>query len=503
MLVQSKSGEQKLKRTLIMNLLTSEKRIAVLEQNKVVEFYFSHPFSEEINGNIYAGRVTKVLPGMQAVFVDIGLEKNGFLHRDQLLSYHSDSLPMEEKRKKNVNEYVREGELLLVQVEKNSVGTKGPKLSNIVELSGQYIVYIPAGNYIAISKKMENEASRSYWRDQLQTLLHDREGVIVRTAAEKQSIYSLKEELDKLRNEYEELQKDLKKTKSPTLLKSVDNLAEKVIHQIGILNIDEIIIDEMSLYQRMKQMYPLASISYYRERENIFSHFSIDLEVERLTKKMVWLSNGAYLIFEHTEAMTIIDVNTGKYTGKTNLKETVWKTNEQAAIEIARQIRLRDIGGIILIDFIDMKSEDERNRILQLMKDRVSQDRTRTIIYGFTQLGILEMTRKRVRENVLIQQTAPCSTCGNGYVPSREALTYKLERELIELKGRDIEGVWVEATQDIIHLLNDQNYQLNKVLENNLHLKLFLSERLAPKPDYVIRHIGSIKEIKDRLNIID
>jgi ribonuclease G len=486
-----------------MNLLTSEKRIAILENNKAVEFYFRHPSSEDISGNIYTGRITKVLPGMQAAFVDIGLEKNGFLHRDQLLSYQTNSLPFEKKKKKNISEFAHEGEHLLVQVDKNSVGTKGPKLSNIIELSGQYIVYVPNGNYIAISKKMENESIRSYWRNEMQSILSEHEGVIVRTAAEKQTILEVKEELAKLRLAYEELQRMMKTIKPPALLRSVSTLSGKVLQDIGISNIDEIILDDISTYQQMKQKFSDTQISYYRERENVFSHYAIETEIERLNKKTVWLPNGAYLIFEHTEALTIIDVNTGKFTGKTNVKETVLKTNEQAAIEIARQIRLRDIGGMILIDFIDMKSEEEKNRILHLLHQHVKHDRTRTIVYGFTQLGIVEMTRKRVRENMLHQQTETCHTCGNGHVSSKEALAYKLERELMELKGHDAEGIWIEATRDILNVLNVQNGQLIQTLENKLHMQLVFSERLDSKPTYVIRHIGAIKDIKDRLNMID
>jgi ribonuclease G len=486
-----------------MNLLTSENRIAILENNKAVEFYFSHPSSEDISGNLYIGRVTKVLPGMQAAFVDIGLEKNGFLHRDQLLSFQTNSLPFEEKKKKNISEFAHEGELLLVQIDKNSVGTKGPKLSNMIELSGQYIVYIPNGNYIAISKKMENESTRSYWRNEMQLILSEQEGVIVRTATEKQTIIEVKEELAKLRLEYQEIQRIMKMTKPPALLKSVATLSVKVLQDIGISNIDEIIVDDISTYQQMKQNCSDIQISYYRERENIFSHYAIETEIERLNKKIVWLPNGAYLIIEHTEALTIIDVNTGKFTGKTNLKETVLKTNEQAAMEIARQIRLRDIGGMILVDFIDMKSEEEKNRILHLLHQHVKHDQTRTIVYGFTQLGIVEMTRKRVRESLFHQQTETCHTCGNGHVSSKEALAYKLERELMELKGHDAEGVWIEATKDILNVLSMQNAELLQTLENKLNMRLIFSEHVDNKPTYVIRHIGAMKDIEKRLNMID
>lgn len=484
-----------------MNLLSSEKRVAVLENNKAVEFYFSHPSSVDLNGNIYMGRVTKVLPGMQAAFVDIGLEKNGFLHRDQLHSFQSYPLSIEERKKKNISEFVREGELLLVQVEKNSVGTKGTKLTNMIEFPGQYVVYVPNGDYIAVSKKMGSEAIRSLWKSEMQSLLSDHEGVIVRTAAQEQIPLIVTQELNRLRNEYKEIRNIMIETKRPTLLKSFDRMSDKLIQDIGISTIDEIVVDELDAYKRLRDMYPQVKFSYHLKRENIFSHYEIEQEIEKLNKKTVWLPNGSYLVFEHTEAMTIIDVNTGKFTGKTNLKDTVWKTNEQAALEVARQIRFRDIGGMILVDFIDMKSVDERNRIIELMKQQVTQDRTRTIVYGFTQLGILEITRKRVRETLFLQRMEACHTCGNGFVPSKYSLAYKLERELLELRGYDAEAIWVEATKDILDIFTNQNTQLQETVENNLHMNLFFTERVDSKPTYVLRHIGSVKEIEDRLNI--
>jgi ribonuclease G len=490
-------------RTIVMNLLSSMKRIAVLENNKPVEFYFTHPQLEDVSGNIYAGRITRVLPGMQAVFVDIGLERNGFLHRDQLLSFHVNSLPLDEKRKKSVSEFAREGELVIVQVEKNSVGNKGPKLTNIIELSGQYMVYVPNGQYIAVSKKMVSEENRALWKTNMRRLLTGYEGAIIRTAAENVDMATITLELEKLRQEYEELVKKCKTTNKPTLLKSVANQSDKIVREVGIDRIDQIIVDDFQTYQALLYKFKKENITYYRNREGIFSHYHIEAELERLQKKIVWLSNGAYLIIEHTEAMTIIDVNTGKFTGKTNLKDTVLKTNEQAAVEIARQIRLRDIGGIILVDFIDMKTDGEKNKVLQALKSELERDRTRTIVYGFTRLGVLEMTRKRVRENVLDQQTETCQVCGNGHVQAKEALAYKLERELLELKGRDDDGVWIEATRNIIDLFTKKPLSISDQVENVLQMELVFTEREAPKPSYQIRHIGSKQDITNRVKDID
>lgn len=481
-----------------MNLLTNEKRIAVLEHAKAAEFYFSHPSSEDLTGNIYVGRVTKVLPGMQAAFVDIGLEKNGFLHRDQLISFHTSSLDSNTKKEKSISEFVREGESLLVQVEKNSVGTKGPKLTNLVEISGKSIIYVPHGNYVAISKKMKNEETRLFWRELLSSLITNPEGVVVRTSAEQSTMEDLKEELDKLRSLYREMEVKHKSSKAPTLIHRTENLAEKFIKALGEETVQEVIVDTSSEVQKLKDAYPSLQVSFYRGKENIFTHYSIEQDVERLSKKIVWLKNGSYLVIEHTEAMTIIDVNTGKFTGKTNLRDTVYKTNEQAVVEIARQIRLRDIGGMILIDLIDMKSNEDRSNILRALSEQLKNDRTRTVVYGFTQLGILEMTRKRVRENALVQSTELCHTCGSGYVQSKEATLYKLERELMELRGQDAEAVWIEATNHVVELIK-YGTELD-FLEKSLQMKLYFSEMKDAKPNYYIRHIGSRKEIEERMN---
>ncbi len=482
-----------------MNLQSSEKRVAILENGMAVEFYFSHPTSEEINRNIYMGRVTKVLPGLQAAFIDIGLERNGFLHRDQLYSFQNSNKSKEEAKKKNISEFVREGELLVVQVEKNSLGTKGPKLTNIIEFPGQFLIYVPKGNYIAISKKMVNEEIRESWKNVLQSQLNEHEGIIIRTAVEKQTELVVVAELNRLRRDFSEFQTLMQNTKKPTLLKSFDSLPDRLIQEIGSQSIEEITIDEINEYKRLKDVYTDIKFTYHLKKENIFSHYSLEQEIEKISSNLVALPNGSNLLIEHTEAMTIIDVNTGKFTGKTNLKDTVWKTNSQAALEVARQIRLRDIGGMILVDFIDMKSEEERNRIIQLIKQQVSLDSTRTIVYGFTKLGILEMTRKRVRENVYQQKMETCLICRNGNVPSKEALTYKLERELFELIGIDAEAIWVEATKGILDILLSEVTQLKETIENYLQKKLYLTEKANSKPTYVIRHIGSVKEIEGRI----
>ncbi|MFD1736040.1 Rne/Rng family ribonuclease [Bacillus salitolerans] len=490
-----------MKRTVIMNLMSNEKRVAVLENSKVAEFHFDDPYSEDMVGNIYLGRVTRVMPGMQAAFVDIGLEKNGFIHRDQLMSFHLSDMDIKERKNRSISEFVHEGEALMVQVEKNSVGTKGPKLTNLVEISSSLVIYLPHGNYLAVSKKIESEKLQSSLKDEIKSFISEPEGIIVRTASKQASLQEIKDEINLLRNEYEEIVKVTKLKKPPVLLKKERVIEDKIIRELGQETIEKIIVDEANVFGQLKKLYPSIEIEYHRQKENIFAHFNLEHELEKMIKKIVWLKNGSYLIIDHTEALTVIDVNTGKFTGNANLKDTVLRTNEQAAIEIARQIRLRDIGGIILVDFIDMKSESDRETIVKALKHELIKDRTRTVIYGFTQLGILEMTRKRLRENITEQQTTTCPTCrGTSVVLSSKSIAFKLERELMELKGQDMEAVWVEATKDVSEVLMDPTEKLLDRIQQSIHIKLYFTEIIRSKPEYIIRHIGTDEDARERIN---
>ncbi|MEH7379796.1 Rne/Rng family ribonuclease [Bacillus sp. JJ1533] len=484
-------------KTIIINVKTSEKRVAVVKGNKVVDLNIQQPKHKEIVGNIYKGRVIDVLPGMQAAFVDIGLGKNGYIAREQLATYH---LSDAKEKEKSISHFVRQGEEIIVQVTKEGAERKGPKLTGLIEFPGAFLVYLPFGNYVAVSRKMKEEEERDKWRRFGETHLQNQEGLIIRTACEDQAETTILKELEFQRTRYNTLQDLQKKLKPPSLLVDANNLVDKILLEHRIETIKEIVIDDAGGFRQLKEQLGEEKVSYYSGKENIFSFYGIEKEIERGLKEIVWIDNGAYLLIEHTEALTIIDVNTGKFLGKENLRDTVFKTNLAAAKEIAYQLMLRDISGIVLIDFIDMKQNDERQKVIQALRSVTKEDRNRVTIHGFTSLGILEITRKKTRNNLSAILQTNCPTCsGTGRIDSPETVAFKLERELWEHYGKDYDAVWIEATEEVKHvILGDQN-EHKKRLEEALSIYIFITELASSRHDYTIRQLGSYDEIKERL----
>ncbi|WP_189655178.1 Rne/Rng family ribonuclease [Bacillus sp. HNG] len=485
-------------KTIIINVKTSEKRVAVLEENKVLEINIQQPKHKEIVGNVYKGRVIDVLPGMQAAFVDIGLGRNGYIGREQLVSYH---LAPPNEKEKSISQLVRQGEEIIVQVTKEGADRKGPKLTGLIEFPSSSLVYLPFGNYVAVSRKMKEEEERDRWRRFGKAYLQNEEGLIVRTACENQDEVKILKELEFGRSRYQSLQKQQEQLKAPSLLFDANNLVDKILLEHRLETIKEIVIDDAQMYRQLKEQLGEEKVSYYRGKENIFSFYGIEKEIERGLKSIVWLENGAYLLIEQTEALTIIDVNTGKFQGKENLRDTVFKVNLAAAKEIAYQLMLRDISGIILIDFIDMKIIDERQKVIQALRSVSQKDRNRVTIHGFTSLGILEITRKKTRNDLSAIIQTNCPTCsGTGRIDSPETVVFKLERELWEQQGMDHDAVWIEATEEVKHVFLGEHNVHKKRLEEALSIKIYITELVSSRHDYTIRQIGSNDEIRARLH---
>ncbi|MEH7386396.1 Rne/Rng family ribonuclease [Bacillus sp. JJ1521] len=486
-------------KTIIMNVKTSEKRVAVIEGNKVLELNIQQPKHKEIVGNIYKGRVIDVLPGMQAAFVDIGLGRNGYIGREQLATYH---LSPPSEKEKSISHFIRQGEEIIVQVTKEGAERKGPKLTGLIEFPGASLVYLPFGNYVAVSRKMKEEEERNRWRKFGQTYLQNQEGLIIRTACENQDETKILKELEFGRSRFKVLQDQQKKLKPPSLLFDANNLADKILLENRLENIKGIVIDDAQTFRELKEQLGEEKVSFFRGKENIFSFYGIEKEIERGLKQIVWIDNGAYLLIEQTEALTIIDVNTGKFQGKENLQDTVFKTNLAAAKEIANQLILRDISGIILIDFIDMKLDVERQKVIHALRSVAKEDRNRVTIHGFTSLGILEMTRKKTRNDLSAILQTNCPTCsGTGRIDSAETVVFKLERELWEHQGMDHDAVWIEATDEVKHVFLGAHNEHKKRLEDALSIKIYITELASAKHDYTIRQLGSNDEIKARLHI--
>ncbi|QOR65685.1 Rne/Rng family ribonuclease [Cytobacillus suaedae] len=482
---------------LLLNMNSSEKRGAVIKNNKVEQLILSQPTRESLVGNIYSGRVIDVIPGMEAAFVDIGSDKNGYLPIDEFPSYLN---PNKDKR---ISQLIHQGEEVIVQVIKDSSELKGPKLTRIIELQGDYIIYQPEGKTVSVSRKIRNEQERIKWQTLASSHCNENEGLIIRTSSEKQHEDIVLNELSFLRSKYETMLKIRGKQKTPSLLFEKSSIEERIGTLVKEGQIKEIIVDNFSYSQRLKLMVDNITINTYNRNENILSFYGVENEIEKCLNKTIVLDNGGSLMIESTEAMTVIDVNSGKFHGKSNLRETILKTNLEAAQEVARQIRLRDIGGIIVVDFINMRFQEDKHQVLDTFKVALRADPNETRVLGFTKLGLVELTRKKIYQTVNEILCSPCSVCeGTGNVLSVESIAYKIERELWELKGKDYEAVWIEAPEPIIRCISGEKDVHKTRLEETLNIAIYLTSQKTIDREYTIRHVGSKKEIEERLKLL-
>ncbi|MEH7343647.1 Rne/Rng family ribonuclease [Bacillus sp. JJ1532] len=481
--------------TLIINHLTREKRFALVKNNVVEKLFIQQPKQQSAISKIYLGIVEKVLPGMNAAFVDIGEEKSGYLHRDKMASF----VQAEEDGAKSVSSYAHQGERLLVQVEKDAAGTKGPRLSGIIELQGNHLIYMPRGRYVAVSKKIEDSQEREKLRELGHEMKEPEEGLIFRTSSKGTQKEMLIAELEQHRLKYKEILQTASVVRKPGCVLERNSLIDEISEEIERLEINEIIVDDSAFKVELQKKFQ-CSIQLYSGKENIFSAYRLEHEIEKALKRIVWLENGAYLIFDEAEALTVIDVNTGKYSGIQDLSDTILKTNEWAAVEAARQIHLRDIGGMILIDFIDMKKEKDRQHIISLLEGELRKDERRTKVIGFTPLGILQLTRKKTKPALLESLTMKCPSCeGAGRVLSPESIAFRLERELWEHKGGDYEAVFIEATQDVQRTFSGEKNVHKERMEELLGLEIIFSGSDSLKPSYEIRQYGTSADLRKKL----
>ncbi|MCM3704426.1 MULTISPECIES: Rne/Rng family ribonuclease [Cytobacillus] len=480
---------------LVVNYASRERRFVLLKDNRVEKLFIDQPKHRSSVGDIYLGTVAKVMPGLNAAFVEIGEDQSGFLHRDKLASYVCSAEDLHLKENRSISSFVHQGERILVQVEKDAAGTKGPRLSGLIEFSGESLIYMPNGRYVAVSKKIEDSKAREGWRQFGYRAKEENEGLIFRTSCVSRKENELMDELEKLRAEYWDLLREAEMKKKPGKVYEADSFIKEIIEEANKMADGEIAVDDLSLKNVLMKNTGLP-IQLYTGKENILAAFNAEAEIDKALKRIVWLDNGAYLIFDEAEALTVIDVNTGKFAGKQDRRDTVLKTNEMAAEEAARQICLRDIGGMILIDFIDMKEASDRKQILATMENALKKDERRTNLVGFSPLGILQMTRKKTRPAISESLTERCQVCeGTGRVLSAETIAFRLERELWEHRGNDHEAVLIETTTDTAEIFSGQNGDHKKRIENSIGLKIIFSIKENSKPFYQIRKFGSANEL--------
>ena len=455
---------------ILINVTPQETRVAVMHQGVVQELHVERSGSRGLVGNIYLGEVSRVLPGMQSAFIQIGLDRAAFLHVADIWGHrqnHEEAKPIER--------ILHDGQKLLVQVIKDPIGTKGARLSTQVSIAGRLLVYLPQESHIGISQRIEDEAERALLREKLQHLIPADEpgGFIVRTMAETASEKELGTDIEYLRKLWSDIRETAATANAPALLYQDLTLSLRVLRDFVNDQCDRVLVDSRETFQRMQAFandYTLSfadRIQHYSGDRPLFDLYGVEDEIERALARRVPLKSGGYLIIDQTEALTTIDVNTGGFVGGRTFDDTIFKTNLEAAQVIARQLRLRNLGGIIILDFIDMDNEVHRDAVLSGFNKALALDRTRMTVNGFTQLGLVEMTRKRTRESLAHILCEPCPTCqGRGEMKTAQTICYEILRELLrEARQFDAREFRILASQMVIDMFLDEESQSLAMLE--------------------------------------
>lgn len=448
---------------ILINVTPQETRVAVMQQGVVQDLHIERSGHLGIVSNVYVGRVKRVLPGMQSAFIDIGLERSAFLHVADIWENQHNGDPA-----KPIEDVLSEGQTLLVQVIKEPIGSKGARLSTQISIAGRLLVYLPQETHIGVSQRIENEAEREILRARLQQLLPENSGgYIIRTMAETATDKELLADTDYLHLLWRTLQERSLTSPAPALLYQELDLSLRVLRDFVNEDNVRILVDSRETHQRMTafaQDYiasALPLIDHYAGTRPLFDLYNVEEEIERALSRRVNLKSGGYLIIDQTEALTTIDVNTGGFVGGRSFDDTIFKTNLEAAQVIARQLRLRNLGGIIICDFIDMDSPEHRDAVLEEFKKALARDRTRITVNGFSALGLVEMTRKRTRESLAHVLCEPCPTClGRGEVKTAQTVCYEILREIVrEARQFNAREYRILASQQVIDLFLDEESQ--------------------------------------------
>jgi ribonuclease G len=474
---------------IIIDVHNEQIRVAFLEEGDLAEIHIEDNDHQRVVGNIYRGRVANVLPGMQAAFVDIGLSKNAFLYvgdintDKRVFDFAGSKTNVEEGlHNPSIRDLLKEGQEITVQVLKEPIGTKGARVTTHITLPGRYMVLMPTVNYIGVSRRIEKESERQRLKEITEEIKPESMGLIVRTAALEKERSDFEPDIEFLIWLWDNIQSREKKGQVPRLLHKDENIIFRTLRDLFTKEVDKLIINNLEYYEKILDWTNYTSsvlksrVEYVSPDRNIFEMYGIEDKIEKAIQKKVWLKNGGHIIIEPTEALTVIDVNTGRYIGGKNLAQTVLNTNLEAAEEVARQIRLRDIGGIIVIDFIDMESDEDRKKVVEVLKAALKRDRTKTNVLGFTELGLVEMTRKKVRNRLTYSLLKPCPYCsGTGKVYSESMVLAKLEKELERMtQGSNLYGVLVEVHPAVAKLWMEEDGRSLEILEGALDSRILL-----------------------------
>ncbi|NND36890.1 MAG: ribonuclease G [Gammaproteobacteria bacterium] len=451
---------------ILVNVTAREARAALLENGVLQEIFIERESRRGIVSNIYKGRVSRVLPGMQAAFIEIGLERTAFLHASDIVRAAVDENGIEGPRPDNIRNMVNEGGDILVQVLKDPMGTKGARLTTYITIPSRYLVYMPKGQGVGVSTRIDDENERARLRDAVEGFIDPGAtgGYIVRTAAEGAGIDELRADMMFLAKLWEVIHQRAGTTSAGGLIYADLPLPQRVLRDLLGDDIERIRVDdptacaEMRRFAEMFMPHLAGVVEQYSGNRPIFDLYGVDDEIVKALDRKVQLKSGGYLIIDQTEAMTTVDVNTGAYVGHRNLEDTIFRTNLEAAQAIARQLRLRNLGGIIIIDFIDMNDEEHRKQVLQALEKALANDHARNHICEVSVLGLVEMTRKRTRESLEHVLCSPCPTCeGRGSVKTPETVCYEIFREILRQTLQfEFQEMMILAHQEVIELLLDE-----------------------------------------------
>ncbi|MEN8188487.1 MAG: Rne/Rng family ribonuclease [Thermodesulfobacteriota bacterium] len=487
---------------ILINATSYEIRVALLENGHLAEYHMQRPAEKGLVGNIYRGKVVRVLPGMQAAFVDVGLDRTGFLYVDDVYI----SLPDLEKRMDgneqpcgkidfsapssendirrvagmNIEDLLVEGQDITVQVAKDPIGTKGARLTCHITLPCRNLVFMPLTDHIGISRKIEDEDIRQRLRERIELLRPSGTGFIVRTVAEHARLDELEADMEFLMLLWDEIRDISTKSHPPSLIYEDLDITFRSVRDLFTPDVDHLIIDNIHTYQKLLKFVRTFApqlqdrIVYYEGHSPLFEAHGIEVEMSRAIEKKVWLRSGGYIVIESTEALTVIDVNTGRYVGKNDLEETIFKTNMEAVKEIAYQLRLRNIGGIIIIDFIDMEDELHREELFTSFKEAVKKDKSRINILKLSEFGLVQMTRKRSCENLSQMMCEPCYYCaGEGTLKSRRTICYEIFRKILRDSSRNpVKNILLTVHPRVADMLLKEEEQMIEELEKETGKRL-------------------------------
>lgn len=494
---------------LIVNVTNHETRVALLEDGTIAELFVDRGDDSNIAGNIYKGRVVRVLPGMQAAFVDIGLNQAAFIYvddvfcndyRDYVRLFDAESeiedIDPEEnlapthlkKRDITIGDLISDGQEILVQVAKSPMGTKGARISSYVSMPGRFLVLMPNSDHIGISRRIEDEFERERLKGLVQKLRTENYGYIVRTAAEGEQEEKLAYEMGFLNNLWENILKKFENAPAPSVLHHELSISLRAVRDLLIHEVEKLVVDSKPTYDAILKFLDTYmpslkdSVVLYDGTEPVFDAYNLEGDISRALKRKVWLKSGGYILIEHTEALVAIDVNTGRYVGKHNLEETILKTNLEAVKEIAYQVRLRDLGGILIIDFIDMEKKANQEKVFNALKEALKKDKSKTHVLPMSDMGLIQMTRKRTRDPLTRILCEPCYYCeGEGYLISRQSICYNIYREILrdfhELNGTRLT---LQVNPQIAELFLDEENLLIAALEKSIGRQIVI----YPNPEF-------------------